>query len=180
MTCLINTINKVSESKSDTQDPSVVKEKGVSPWLDLIIVRWAQRTWGKFFYPIIVSLAQAGLDSFTQAPVCSFHESIGLRMLGKALCDIQLFTPILEWVVVELFTVVRNYFPWETEAAYYVVPHELLHLIAGDCRHGFRLYPFREIVHNDYKKLDLSWSLQERTNYVNSPLVEWPRSRDGG
>ncbi|GJT32821.1 hypothetical protein Tco_0923240 [Tanacetum coccineum] len=68
---------------------------------------------GKFFYPILVSLAQAGLDSFTQAPVYSFHESIGLRMFhwGKALCDVQLFTPILERVVAELFTVVQNYFP---------------------------------------------------------------------
>ncbi|GKB86577.1 hypothetical protein Tco_0958849 [Tanacetum coccineum] len=29
---------------------------------------------------ILFSLAQAGLDSFTQAPVCSFHEPIRLRM----------------------------------------------------------------------------------------------------
>ncbi|GKC64958.1 hypothetical protein Tco_1097556 [Tanacetum coccineum] len=35
---------------------------------------------GKLFYPILVSLAQANFDSLTQAPVCSFYESIGLRM----------------------------------------------------------------------------------------------------
>ncbi|GKB82031.1 hypothetical protein Tco_0948926 [Tanacetum coccineum] len=59
---------------------------------------------------------EAGLDSFTQAPVCSLHEPIGLRMFhsGETLCDIQLFTPILEWVVAELFTVARDYFSWET------------------------------------------------------------------
>ncbi|GJW76531.1 hypothetical protein Tco_0138213, partial [Tanacetum coccineum] len=76
-----------------------------------------------------------GLDSVTQAPVYSFHESVGLRMFhrGKALRDIQLFTPILERVVTKLFAVVRNYFSWETEVAYYVVPYELLHLIASDC-----------------------------------------------
>nr|GEV69223.1 reverse transcriptase domain-containing protein [Tanacetum cinerariifolium] len=34
---------------------------------------------GKFFNRILVSLDQAGLDSFPQAPVCSFYESIGLR-----------------------------------------------------------------------------------------------------
>nr|GFB08034.1 hypothetical protein [Tanacetum cinerariifolium] len=36
---------------------------------------------GKFFNPILVSLAQAGLDSFPQAPVCSFYESIRLRVI---------------------------------------------------------------------------------------------------
>nr|GEV89710.1 hypothetical protein [Tanacetum cinerariifolium] len=36
---------------------------------------------GKSFNPILVSLAQASLDFFTQASVCSFYESIGLQSL---------------------------------------------------------------------------------------------------
>ncbi|GKC50632.1 hypothetical protein Tco_1073377, partial [Tanacetum coccineum] len=36
---------------------------------------------GEFFDPVLVSLAQAGLDSFPQASVYSFYESIGLRVL---------------------------------------------------------------------------------------------------
>ncbi|GJS51752.1 hypothetical protein Tco_0625114 [Tanacetum coccineum] len=36
---------------------------------------------GEFFDPILVSLAQAGLDSFPQALVCSFYESIRLCVL---------------------------------------------------------------------------------------------------
>nr|GEY10768.1 hypothetical protein [Tanacetum cinerariifolium] len=45
------------------------------------------------------------------------------------------------------------------KAAHYVVPHELLYLTTGDCRHGFHLYPLHKIFHSDYSKFDLSWSL---------------------
>nr|GFC39910.1 reverse transcriptase domain-containing protein [Tanacetum cinerariifolium] len=43
--------------------------------------------------------------------------------------------------------------PGKAQATYYVVPYKILHLTAGDCRHGFRLYPLRKIVHSDYQKL---------------------------
>ncbi|GJY83408.1 hypothetical protein Tco_0496784 [Tanacetum coccineum] len=65
--------------------------------------------------------------------------------------------------------VVRNYFSYETEAAHYVVPYELLHLIASDCRHGFRLYPLCEIVYSDYKNLTFSGP-PERPVVTNSHL----------
>ncbi|GKA68119.1 hypothetical protein Tco_0768036 [Tanacetum coccineum] len=73
----------------------------------------------------------------------------------------------------------RYYLSRKAKVAHYVVPHKLLYLTAANCCHSFCLYPLRKIVHSDYQKLDLSWSLGERISYVNSLLVEWPWSRDG-
>nr|GEU54829.1 transposase (putative), gypsy type [Tanacetum cinerariifolium] len=61
-----------------------------------------------------ISSIQSLLLSFSpasfllQAYVCSFYQAIGLRVLdgGKALADVQLFTPIFEWVVPKLLSVI--------------------------------------------------------------------------
>ncbi|GJV72166.1 hypothetical protein Tco_1492161 [Tanacetum coccineum] len=62
-----------------------VSENGVSPLLDLI------------------------MDS-----VFSLHQAVSLRMLdeSEALADTQLFTPILEWVISKLLSVVGYYLSW--------------------------------------------------------------------
>nr|GEU59106.1 reverse transcriptase domain-containing protein [Tanacetum cinerariifolium] len=82
-----------------------VREKGVSPWLDLTIVLWAQRTWG---------------SSSTQFLFPSPRRAL---MPSSRLLFALSTSP-------ELFSVVRDYFSWNTEATYNVVPYKFLHLSA--------------------------------------------------
>nr|GEU75859.1 ankyrin repeat family protein [Tanacetum cinerariifolium] len=82
-----------------------VSENGVSLLIDLVMVRCAHKT-------CEISSIQCLLLSSNHALIPSP----------------KLFTPVFEWVIPELFSVVRYYFPWQTESAYYVIPYKLLNL----------------------------------------------------
>nr|GEU91518.1 hypothetical protein [Tanacetum cinerariifolium] len=65
-------------------------------------------------------------------------------------------------------------------AAYNIVPYKLLHLPVGNRCHRLSFYSLREVIHGDYQELDLPRPFQKGACYVDSSLIERPRSRDWG
>ncbi|GKF74681.1 hypothetical protein Tco_0221013, partial [Tanacetum coccineum] len=107
-----------------------VNKNDVTPLLDLIMVQCAHKTCGS---SSIQSLLLSSSRAFIPSPKLLFALSTKPLACG-CLTDAQLFTPIFEWVVLELLFVIRYYFP--------------------------RFF-------------------RERSVYVNSPFIEWPRGHDG-
>ncbi|GJT63864.1 ribonuclease H-like domain-containing protein [Tanacetum coccineum] len=93
---------------------------------------------------------------------------------SKTLADTQLFAPIFEWVVSELFSIIRDYFSWESKSTNYIIPYKFFDLVA---RYGFNwlcFNPLCEVINSYYQEFDFTRTFRERSSYVDSLLVEWP------
>ncbi|GJV35710.1 hypothetical protein Tco_1408187 [Tanacetum coccineum] len=104
------------------------------------------------FQPVLVVFAQSCFYSFPQTPVCSFYQSVRLRMFyeRKVLLNAYFFTPISEGVVSKLFPIVGYNFSWKTKSAHYVFPYELFYLVSCDSCYWFCFYPLGKVVHGHY------------------------------
>ena len=79
----------------------------------------------------------------------------------------------------ELRTIVGDYLFRNAEAAYYILPDEVLDLTVTDLMKGLSLYPLGKVV-GDLKHVHpLAWGHSEFTDDVHPPLHEGPRGDDG-
>ena len=84
----------------------------------------------------------------------------------------ELSTEIFEFAVVELFSVVWYQGSWDTKPAYDGSPYEIAYLLFCDCGQGLSLSPFGEIIHCDDDEFTLAFSQGQRSQYIQTPLLE--------
>ena len=80
----------------------------------------------------------------------------------------------------ELRTIVDDYLFRNAEAAYYILPDEVLDLTVTDLMKGLSLYPLGEVVGDRKHVHPLAWGRWEFTDDVYPPFHEGPRGDDGG
>ena len=88
----------------------------------------------------------------------------------------QLLAKVLDYVVVELFPIVRDEDSRDTEAANDAFPNEALDIILSDSDPRFCLNPLSETVIPYNEELELPYCYRERSHYVKPSLSEWPWS----
>ncbi|GJW21952.1 hypothetical protein Tco_0032574 [Tanacetum coccineum] len=88
-------------------------------------------------------------------------------------------SPLLDFIMaIELFSIIRDNFSWESESTDNVVPHNFFDLIASDGCNQFRFNPLCEVVNSYYQEFDFPRSFWKMSGYVNSPFKERPLRRD--
>nr|GEV94900.1 hypothetical protein [Tanacetum cinerariifolium] len=114
------------------------------------------------------------------SPLPDFIMAIGLRMFdrSKVLADAWFLAPIFEWIIPELFSIIRDNFSRESKSTDNVVPYKFFDLIASDGCYWFCFNPLCEVVNGYYQEFDFSRSFQKRSGYVNSLFIERPLRRD--
>ena len=80
----------------------------------------------------------------------------------------------------ELRAIVSDCLFQNAEAAYYILPDEVLDLTVTDLMKGLSLYPLGEVVGDRKHVHPLAWACWEFTNDVHPPFHEGPRGDDGG
>ncbi|GJV04577.1 gypsy type transposase [Tanacetum coccineum] len=91
------------------------------------------------------------------------------------LLDFIIFlTTILERIVLELLSIIRDNFSWKSKSANNVVLYEFFDLVASNRCNRFCFNPLREVVDGYYQKFDFPRPFRKMSRDVNSSLVEQP------
>ena len=90
----------------------------------------------------------------------------------------ELSTEISEFGVVELLSVVRHQGSWDTKPAYDGPPYKIAYLLFCDCGKRLGLSLFGEVIYCDDDEFTLALPKGQRSQYVQTPLLEWPRACD--
>ena len=90
----------------------------------------------------------------------------------------ELGTEISEFRVVELLSVVRHQGFGDAKPAYDGSPHEITYFLLCDRGQRLGFSPLGEIIHCDDYELTLALSKGQRSQYVQTPLLERPGACD--
>ena len=71
-----------------------------------------------------------------------------------------------ESVIVELFGIIRDDYPWDPKSANDIFPNKIFNVSFSDFGEKFRFYPLGEVIYGENKNFSLSWSLRQRSTYV--------------
>ncbi|GJV11796.1 hypothetical protein Tco_1353337 [Tanacetum coccineum] len=88
------------------------------------------------------------------------------------LLDFIIFlTPILERIVLELLSVIRDDFSWKSESTNNVVPYEFFDLVSSNGCNRFCFNLLREVVDGYYQEFEFSRPFQKR--FLKTDLWTW-------
>lgn len=132
------------------------------------------------FNLILFCRIKASFKLLDNGLVVDFYLPIYLEMihLRDGLNNIQHGAPQFEWIVGNLFLIVRDDGFWDVKPTYYVLPNKFQNILGNNDDGGFGFDPFSEIIDCDNQKLVPSRGHWEGAHKINSPLSEKPWSLD--
>ena len=64
--------------------------------------------------------------------------------------DPQLIAKVSEGRIIKLASVVRDEYPMNSKATYYVLPNKISNILLSDSRHELRFHPFCKVINPYY------------------------------
>ena len=105
--------------------------------------------------------------------------SLGIAWSGVVELNPPFFAEVLELIIDELRTIISDYLFWNTEAAYDILPNEVLDFMFSNLMEGLSLYLLSRVI-GDYEHVHpLASGYWEFTNDVHPPFHESPKGDDG-
>ena len=95
-----------------------------------------------------------------------------MRWGRVVILNFELGTEISEFGVVALLSVVRYQGFGDAKPAYDGLPHEIAYLLLCDCGQRLDFSPLGEIIHCDDYEFTLALPKGQRSQYVQTPLLE--------
>jgi len=87
----------------------------------------------------------------------------------------QLLAKIFEGHIIKLASIVRDEYPRNSKAAYYILTNNVSNISLSDSCHGLHFHPFCKVINSYNQKLHLSCPHGKGTMNVKSPLGKGPR-----
>ena len=109
----------------------------------------------------------------------SLANSLGVAWSGVVKLDPPFLAEVLELKANELRAVIGENLLWYAEAAYDILPDEVLNFAVRDLMKGLSFNPLGEVVSNREHVNPLARGQWEFVDDVHPPFHEWPWGGDG-